>query len=395
MLTPTSLFLTMMVATSLVTVSPRVSSAQVPDAGSVPRLAVPTREAVVVQPTAAPLPAPVTQAAPAPEVTAVGSPTGVTTVGTAAPAPTSSTSQAATAVVSRSYVAGRFALVVEGTPGGFLRSAEGGAATSEVVVERVGADGIAAKHLAGVTYELITVATGLQSRALTDWIAASWTSGPQRKNGAVQHADYDNTVVSEREFVNALIAETTLPALDAASKDAASITVKLAPEATRLKPGSGAKAQGSADKSQGTWSRSGFRFEMTGLDGGKVSKIDSFTVRLANTATDVGEARDYEKAPGHIEFPNLRITLAATSAQTWEAWHEDFVLKGNNGPAQERSGAIVYLDAVTGSELGRIKLSGCGIYRLAPERAVTGAEAIARVVAELYCERMELVRTGK
>ena len=40
--------------------------------------------------------------------------------------------------------------------------------------------------------------------------------------------------------------------------------------------------------------------------------------------------------------------------------------------------------------IGRVELGGLGIYRLAPEKAEAGREAVARLVAELYCERMEL-----
>jgi hypothetical protein len=41
-------------------------------------------------------------------------------------------------------------------------------------------------------------------------------------------------------------------------------------------------------------------------------------------------------------------------------------------------------------ELGRVALAGLGIYRLAREKTEASADAVARVVAELYCERMEL-----
>ena len=318
-------------------------------------------------------------------------PSGVTTVAPAAPAATSSTAQAATA--SRGYAAGRFALTLGGVAAGNLRSVEGGAATSDVVVERAGPDGIAAKHLGGVRFEEISVVTDLSATTLIDWVAASWKNGFQRKNGSIQTANFDNTIVAEREFTDALVTETTLPTLDAGSKDAGHITVKLAPESTRLTSPSG-KMTASAGKATKSWSLSSFRFEMAGLDGSRVIKIDSFTVRQAPTNAAVGESRDSEKAPGTIQFPNLRISLATSSASTWQDWHEAFVVKGNNGADQERAGAIVYLDAATRAELGRVNLSGCGIYRLTPEAVTAGADAVQRMVAELYCERMELSVKG-
>ena len=202
---------------------------------------------------------------------------------------------------------------------------------------------------------------------------------------------YDLKIMNELEFMNALVAETTMPALDAASRDAAQLTVKFLPEYTRTKPGSGQPGPASTPRARSGGRGRTFRFEMSGLDGTKVNKIDSITVRQTTVENPVGELRDYEKEPGKIEFSNLKITLAASSAQTWVDWHNDFLIKGNSGTAQERSGAIVYLDATRTSELGRVNLSNCGIFRLGREKAEAGSESIQRMVAELYCERMELV----
>ena len=396
---PISIYLTMAVGMSIVTASPRPVSAQVPDPNSAPRLAVPARGALAApQDQAAPAAAPAAQtpgqptaaaapAEPAPVTAVTGPPAGVTTVGGASPA-TSSSSQAAT---MRGYTAGNFGLTLEGVQIAALKSAEGGFASSDVVVEKPGPGNISAKHLGGVRYDAITVTTSLDSKPLNDWISASWKGNGLRKNGSVATMDYDYKIVENLEFFNALITETTFPALDAASKDAAQIIVKLGPEYTRLQPGSGAKGQAPDAKTQKRWMPANFRFEMAGLDGSKVNKINSLTVRQTTAENPVGELRDYQKEPGKIEFPNLKVTLAAASAQSWIDWHQDFVVKGNNGQDKERAGAIVYLDLSRQTELGRINLSDCGIFGLTPEKVEAGSENIRRMIADLYCERMELV----
>lgn len=381
----------------LMIVGSGLAIAQVPTRASEPRLvpsAQPTAQ-VPGQPTvAAPAAAPAAEpapAAPAPTtVNAAPAPSGVTQLPPAGAQPTSSSSQAATAK-GRAYVVGNFGLTLEGVQIGSLTSVEGGGAIAEVVVERPGPDQIAGKHIAAVKYENISVVTGLQSKALNDWIAASWKGSAARKNGSVQAADHNFTVVGEREFMNALVTETTMPALGGRGKDMARITVKLAPEYTRVKSGSGGKIQASPDsKNQKGWLSSNFRFELDGVDGNAVSGIDSFTVRQTIVENAIGESRDYEKAGGVIEFPNLKLTLDAGQAQTWEAWHEDFVVKGNNGENRERSGAIVYLDATLKNELARVSIFNCGIFRLSPVKSDPRVERSARMIAELYCERMEL-----
>ena len=164
-------------------------------------------------------------------------------------------------IATRLDTAGKFALTLGGVQIGWL-SAAGGEAFGQVVTERVGPDNIALKHLAGVAYEPITLVTDFQSKALMNWIAESWNGKYSRQSGSILDADYDGNIRGEREFFNALIAETTLPALDASAKESAHITVKLAPEYTRLKAGSGAKVASSTVKTTVRWLPSYFRFEM-------------------------------------------------------------------------------------------------------------------------------------
>ncbi len=132
---------------------------------------------------------------------------------------------------------------------------------------------------------------------------------------------------------------------------------------------------------------SNFRLEIDGLDCSKVSKIDSFTVKQSIVADPIGETRDVPNEPGKLDFPNLRITLAEAGAATWTAWFDDFVLKGNNDESAEKGGRIVFLAPDLKQELGRIELHNLGIFAL--RHPAPAAEAVSRVVAELYCERME------
>jgi hypothetical protein len=308
--------------------------------------------------------------------------------GTSAPA-TSSTSYAA---ISRGYDASKFALTLGGLDAGWLQTFEGGGPSADVVIEKLGADNISHKHLAGVKYDDITISTGLDAKPIMNWIAETWDGKSSRRDGSVLGTDYDRRVIAEQQFFHALIAETTFPRLETTSKDAAHITVKLAPEYTRAVAGSGMPAPAATTGMlQKKWLPSNFRFEMDGVDGSRVTRIDSFTVSQKVVDHAVGEQRDYEKQPAQLEFPNLKVTLAASNAQTWSNWLNDFVVQGNNGQDKERNGSIVYLSQNLQTELGRINLFSCGIFGLEPDKAVAGSEAIRRVTADLYCERMQLV----
>jgi len=296
--------------------------------------------------------------------------------------------------VSRSYVSERYSLVLEGVNCGFIRSAEGGNVTADVIKEPPGPSYFTRKHLGQLKYEDFELELGFQLEpSVFQWIASSWNGNYQRKDGAVIAADFNLNAQSQREFFNALITETTIPACDGSSKEPAYMTLKFAPEHTRYTKASG-KLKTELSKTAKLWAPSNFKLEIDGLDCTRVSKIESFTVRQAIVKDEIGDLRDYAKEPGKLEFPNLIITLAENSAQSWYDFHESFVIKGNNDESHEKNGTLVLLSATMTAELARINFFNLGIFKLASEKSGPNTDQIKRIKAELYCERMEFVYPG-
>jgi phage tail-like protein len=291
---------------------------------------------------------------------------------------------------TRSYVAGNFLFNLDGVKCGFVRSVDGGGISADVVEEKGKPGSVTKKHIGQPKYEDIELTIGFaMAQTIYDWIAASWKQSYARKDGSIVATDATFQARSERQFFKALITEVTFPALDGSSKDAAYLAVKLSPEYTREAKASG-KVTPEKTPAQKQFVASSFRLELDGVDCTKVSKIDSFTVKQSVVADDIGDARDMQKEPGTLEFPNLRVTIAETGAATWTAWFEDFVIKGNNDDAHEKSGAIVFLAPNRKDELGRVILHNVGIFGLRREAATSASDKISRVVADLYCEQMEL-----
>jgi hypothetical protein len=289
----------------------------------------------------------------------------------------------------RSLAAGGFLLVLEGTQAGFLRSVDGGAAVGEVVSEQ-GSGFFSPKHLASVRFEPLTLAFDLSlDKTVFQWIGDTWRGVDTRHSGSIVSTSFDLKPVSEREFRDAVITSVTIPALDGSSKDPAAFTVQLAAEEVVTKKPSGGTVKAPGVK-QKLWLPSNFRLAIDGLETKRVSRIDAFTVTRATAAEQVGEHRIEEAQPSKVEFPNLRITLAEADAESWVKWHDDFVLKGNNDDAHEKSGSLTFLAANMQDVLGEIRFFNLGIFRLASSPRTAGAEQPARMVADLYCERMEL-----
>jgi phage tail-like protein len=293
----------------------------------------------------------------------------------------------------RGYVAGKYGIELDGINAGWVSSVEGGQATSDVVSEKVGPDHIVHKHIAGVKYEDISVSCGTgMSKGFYDWIKASFDHNYQRKDGAIITADYNYTEYTRLTFFKALITEIGFPALDAASKDPAKMTVKFSPEYTRMQAQKGNSISGAFKNDQAIqkrWLPSNFKLQIDKLDCTRVNKIEAITIKQKVVDNPTGELRDYEREPAHLEIPNLVVTLSESHSKEFYDWHEDFVIRGNNGDNMERGGSLTYLAPDLKTELFTITFEHLGIFKLTPEKVEAGSENIRRVKAEMYCEDMK------
>ena len=293
---------------------------------------------------------------------------------------------------ARVYTSSHFALELNNKEMvGFLRDVEGGGIKADVIEFQTGSSGDILKNLGRLHYEDLSVQMGFSmSKTIYDWISASWNKNYQRKSGAIVAADFNYERRSRREFTDALISEVSFPALDGASKDAGFLTVTLTPEQTQTKGDSG-KVQGATNTKQKQWTPANFRLEMGGLDCSRVSKVDAFAVKQNIIEIQQGEDRFPVKVPGKLEFPNLTVTFAASSGQSWTSWFEDFAVKGNSGAAQEKTGKIVFLAPNMTDVLAEIHLFGVGIFKLNDGVFDPVNEPSATMRAELYVERMAFI----
>ncbi|HWF86401.1 MAG TPA: hypothetical protein VG222_16185, partial [Vicinamibacterales bacterium] len=81
-------------------------------------------------------------------------------------------------------------------------------------------------------------------------------------------------------------------------------------------------------------------------------------------------------------------TCGEAAADQLYAWHEDFVINGNNGQDKEKGGTLEYMSANMKDVLFTLTFSGLGIFKLTPEKVEAGSENVRRVKAEMYCEQI-------
>lgn len=298
------------------------------------------------------------------------------------------------AVISkRPYAGGSFGFELDGVASGWLQSVEGGGATADVINEKMGPDHIVKKHLGAVKYEDVSIECGTgMSKAFYQWLVDTTSpKGAARKNGAVISADYNYKEMSRMTFTNALITEIGMPALDATSKDAAKMTIKITPEITRRAAASGTSAGAAAmPKIQKKWLPANFRLKIDGLEEAckAVARIEAITIKQKVASNATGELRDYQKEPAHLEFPNLVVTIDESHAQKFYDWHEDFVIKGNNSDNAEKGGTLEYLTPDLKEVLFTLTFANLGIFRMSHDKSEAGSDNVRRVKCEMYCEKI-------
>ena len=279
-------------------------------------------------------------------------------------AKTSATSSAAS---TRSF---RLELAGQSIP---VNSIAGGAAVGIVVNDPPTMSPFREKHLSGTRFEPIAIEAPFNSaRPLFDLVGSAWKGTRPQANGALIAVDAQGRAVSRREFVKAVVAEATVPTLDGASRDPAIMTVRLAPQQTSdVAPPVTLPA---VPRPPAPSLASNFRLSITGLDCTRVARIESFTVRPQASV---------------VEFPDLRIELSPVSGATWRDFYRTMVIEGHSTPMSEKTGALELLSANLATVIATISFFNLGIFGLdetLPD-ATTGA---TRLVADLYCERMEL-----
>ena len=107
----------------------------------------------------------------------------------------------------------------------------------------------------------------------------------------------------------------------------------------------------------------------------------------------VGPQREGPLVKGSSTVSDLVITLSESSIDTWQDWAQQFIVQGNSGDGQEKSGDLVLLGSDLQSEIARIHLSGLGITGIETIPADTaGGMRSAKVT--LYAEHGSLEWKG-
>jgi hypothetical protein len=272
---------------------------------------------------------------------------------------------------------GHHALDLDGTNAGWLQSAEGGGVDAEATKEK--------RRAAPIT---IACGTGM-SKGFYEWIKASFAKPHVTRDGAITTTDASSKPTSRLQFQNAFLSEVTFSALDAASKDAARMSIKITPETTHVTTSFGGSKEQLAARpaAPSKWLASSFRVRVDGFDDSfkHAVHVDAITVKQKNTEHVVGDMRAALKEPRGLEAPTLVVTLAEKDAEPVRRWMQATLNHGSSVKPPTKHGSIEYLSA-DGKPLFKLEFHGLGIFKLAPDNVEAGGETIKRVKVEMYAD---------
>jgi hypothetical protein len=294
----------------------------------------------------------------------------------------------------RSSTAGRFAIEIGGFSAGWVYSYEGGLGSADVVDEKSGPDNIKHKHIANIKYNDITISCGASmTEPFSDWITSSFSRDYMRKDGALIDADFNLNETGRLNFHEALVTEIGLPACDASSKEAARLNLKLSPEWTEVKRKAGPKVVGydrAKKNSQKRWLTRNFHIEIDGINCRRTRKVEGITLVQKVTEVPLGEFRSGYREPAQVDYPNVVITIPEVDADGLYAWYEDFIVKGNCRPDNERTGSLDYLCENIIDPVASLNFNGLGLFKLTADKAESGTDNVRSVKAEFYCESIDV-----
>jgi len=305
------------------------------------------------------------------------------------------------------YSGGRFVLELDQNKAvGYVTSIDGGHFKSDTVQSLVGGrpgqtggDFLVGRYPGKPKFDDITITVGAaMSPAFWKWVEATVNNKPERRNGALVGYDFNSKERSRRTFSRALISEIGFPALDAATKASAIMTIKIAPENLEYKEGDNSALQHSQAqdefKKQKLWLTSNFRFSLDkfkGDDALRTAKVEGFSIKQNVITNPMGNERYPRREVGRVELPQLQVSFSESALGRWMKWYEASVVKGN---PEETNGVITYLASDNSTELMHLELGGVGLTSLEVDKYEAQKEGLARVKATLYVESMKLV-SGK
>ncbi len=113
------------------------------------------------------------------------------------------------------------------------------------------------------------------------------------------------------------------------------MTLNISPEISEYKKENG-KLDSVPDNQHKQWRANNFSLSIPGLDCRSVTKIEGMVVKQTFVENPQSEKGKPNSSSPVLDISNLVFYVPESDAASFFAWHEDFVIKGNNTEDQEK-----------------------------------------------------------
>ena len=244
------------------------------------------------------------------------------------------------------------------------------------------------KRVETLTYEPFAVQVGLDGTGgLLKWLSDSLEHGSVLKGGEVHTTDDEYRSLTVRQFFSGVIREAEIPACDANSEEVNHISLKIEPQGLRLQVGRREKLEVAEEKKP--WIAANFRVGVDGLPSQRVLKVDPLVWKQSSPVQSRSVAPEID-SPGNavVDVPNVRMTISMSDVDPWLNWVNEFLMSGNVGVPQERTGQIDLLAPDQQEVLAQVDLLGLGPVSLDVGELSASPEAQYKFTVEMYCQDM-------
>lgn len=279
---------------------------------------------------------------------------------------------------------------VSGLDGGFVKG---------TVVAEDNSGAMPKKHISGTTIEPIRARVRVDQ--FTPFIADALEGKSGEAKGAVYYIDNAGKVQQQRDLGGLTLSELAFPAFSGSPPTGNGLLLTLTLTAQSAKPvdvlaGAIPPVKADPGPAAGAKKWTGYwRFEVPGLPTNRVSMIEPFTIRRKGASDAKGQARQPAKATDPWDIPNLVVYMLPQDSQAWVAWHDDFVVHGNNADAQEKTFTLELLSPDRKETILQLDGSGVGIVSAKYEQPLAANAPVTQGFrVELYVERMKLTTPG-
>jgi hypothetical protein len=281
---------------------------------------------------------------------------------------------------TRTYSSGFYFLELDGVSAGAIKSFEGCGVRAEPVL--VATDTAPTKNAGQPKYGPCTIrfGSGMASPAYA-WVtdALGGKSGP--RNAAIVIADANYKAQWRLELTDAILTEFTVPALNAANKEAVYFELKLAPERiSKVAAGGGTVSSGSG-KAKALLGAN-FKVSSPALSLKGASKVDAWSFQIPLIGEMSGAERLPEIGTGPAEFDDVGITASEPLTEL-----DKMVSDLAAGTSKETTLVVDLLDPTLTETLVQLSFTGVGLSEAELIGSVeSSTETIAKRSFAMYVE---------